>query len=260
VDHCKKIEWFDEVDSTNSRLIADKETKCSGTVYCALYQTAGRGQRGNRWEARAGENLMFSLLLKPDNISADRQFVISQATALAVAQYLQTLGIAAKIKWPNDIYVDNSKICGILIENFVSEGHISASIIGVGLNLNQSAFPEDLVNATSATLLTGRKFDLRAELESLVDLLLDWLSRADNPASGQMLTTSYLSNLYRKDEWHDYIDRTNCNPLIATTEKVDGHRFRGRIKGLSPTGCLIIEDKKTGEEKLFAFKELSYVL
>jgi len=155
VDHCKKIEWFDEVDSTNSRLIADKESKCSGTVYSALYQSAGRGQRGNRWEASKGENLMFSLLFKPDNISADRQFVISQATALSVAQYLQGIGIQAKIKWPNDIFAGDAKICGILIENFVTDGNISASIIGVGLNLNQTLFPENLHNATSAALLTG---------------------------------------------------------------------------------------------------------
>ena len=260
MDHCKKIEWFDEVDSTNTRLFADKESKPSGTVYCALSQNNGKGQRGNRWESRKGENLTFSVLFRPESIPADRQFVISQASALSVSEYLKGIGIASSIKWPNDIYVKDSKICGILIEHSVSGSGISSAVIGIGLNLNQTSFPDNLRNATSAALLSGKKFDIRAELETLTEILLGRLREADTSAGREIIAKEYLDNLYRRNEWHRYIDRSNCDPLTATTEKVDGTPFTGRITGVAANGCAIVEDKKTGEERLFAFKELSYII
>jgi len=262
VDHCKKIKWFDEVDSTNSKLLSDKDSLCSGTIYSALYQTAGRGQKGNRWEAHRGENLMFSLLFKPNSLPAGRQFVISQATALAILQFLRGLGLTPQIKWPNDILIGKKKICGILIENTLStcrdSATLSASIIGVGLNLNQKEFPKELARATSAALETGRTFDIYEALDTIADLLLENLSKCETPEGIQWLESEYLKNLYRLGEWHDFIDRSECDPLVPTTEAVDGAVFRGRIKGVLENGCLLLENEK-GEDKAFAFKQLSYI-
>lgn len=259
-DHCKQTVWFDEVDSTNSRLIADKDAMASGTIYSALHQSAGRGQRGNRWEAEAGENLMFSLLFKPENLPAERQFVICQAAALSVSGYLGSIGIDSAIKWPNDIYVGDRKICGMLIENSIADGKISTSVIGIGLNLNQTDFPQHLGNATSAAILTGRRFDIRKELGRLTDLLLGNLILTESADGIRSIADAYLGKLYRKGEWHEYTDRSACDPLIATTEDAGGIRFTGRIKGVADNGCLIVEEKTKGEDRAFAFKEISYII
>lgn len=258
MDHCKKIKWFDEVDSTNTRLLAEKESIPSGTIYSALYQSAGRGQKGNRWEAAKGENLMFSLLFRPKGLSAERQFVISQATAIAVARYLVDLGMEPRIKWPNDILVGEKKICGILIENSLSGNEVSSCVIGIGLNVNQMNFPDSLSRATSAALERGQKFDIRQELEKLSDILLESLHKVETCDGEQSIRKEYMEKLYRFGEWHEYVDRSGCDSLIPTTEQVDGVRFEGRIIALQENGCILIENKK-GEVKAFAFKQLSYI-
>lgn len=258
MDHCKKIKWFDEVDSTNTRLIAEKDAMCSGTIYSALFQTSGRGQKGNSWLAGKGENLTFSLLFKPSALQAERQFVISQATAVAISQYLEGLGITPKIKWPNDILSGGKKICGILIENSLSDGRISSSVIGIGLNVNQLKFQESLSRATSAALETGLKFDIREELEKLSDALLENLEKLETPEDARTLHKNYMDRLYGLGEWREYIDRSDCDTLIPTTERVDGVKFRGKIKDILENGCLLLENEK-GEDKTFAFKQLSYI-
>ena len=113
------ITWFDSVDSTNTRLAADRAGLPDRTVYAAVFQTAGRGQKGNRWESKAGENLTFSVLLKPAGLPVREQFILSQVTALSLVDYLRSKGIEAGIKWPNDIYAGDRKICGTLIENYL---------------------------------------------------------------------------------------------------------------------------------------------
>lgn len=258
MDHCKKIKWFDEVDSTNTKLIAEKDAMHSGTIYSALYQTAGRGQKGNSWNAGKGENLTFSLLFKPSALPAERQFVISQATSVAIARYLEELGVEPAIKWPNDILAGGKKICGILIENSLSDGIISSSVIGIGLNINQLKFSESLCRATSAALETGKKFDIREELEKLSGTLVDSLHLTETAEGAQAIQKEYMDRLYGLGEWREYIDRSDCDTLIPTTEKVDGARFEGRITAIAGNGCILIENRN-GEVKTFAFKQLSYI-
>ena len=153
------IIWLESTDSTNEeagRRISDLDNL---SVLSAVRQTEGRGQRGNSWSSNDGENLTFSIVLKYGNgegfipeIRAADQFAISEAAALAVVDLLASYDIEAKIKWPNDIYVGNRKICGILIENAIRGSYIANSIIGIGLNVNQQTFDPSLPNPTSMLL------------------------------------------------------------------------------------------------------------
>ena len=151
----ESIRWFDTIDSTNTRLVALHSELPDRTVYAARFQTAGRGQQGNRWESRAGENLMFSILLKPDFLPASDQFILSQIVALGLLDYLQSRGLTATIKWPNDIYAGDRKICGTLIETGLADKRVSWAVTGIGLNVNQQVFDPSLPNPTSMTLETA---------------------------------------------------------------------------------------------------------
>ena len=111
------IIWFETLDSTNSEANRRMEDAEDFTVYAARFQTNGRGQKGNTWESAVGENLTFSIIVKPAGLKAEDQFLLSEVAALGVVSYLTSKGLEAKIKWPNDIYVFDNKICGILIEH-----------------------------------------------------------------------------------------------------------------------------------------------
>ena len=150
---------LDNVDSTNTYLSGIASNSPHGTCVLADRQSAGRGQRGNTWESEPGKNLTFSVLLRPDGLHASQQFRISQAVSLAITDTLDGFlpeGIEAKVKWPNDIYVGNRKICGILIENTLCGAAIQHSIIGIGLNINQRDFLSDAPNPVSLYQLTRK--------------------------------------------------------------------------------------------------------
>ena len=259
------IIWLDTVDSTNDearRRISDLDNL---SVLSAYRQSAGRGQRGNTWSAKAGENLTFSIFTKyADNglasypalppVRALDQFVTSEITALSVVDLLASHGINAKIKWPNDIYVGDRKICGILIEHSLKEAFLSSSIIGVGLNVNQTNFDPALPNPTSM-LLCGHPEDsdtaykLMPLLEEFMDIFNGYCNRYLNITGGYArLRKLYLAQLWRKDEPARYTDTGT------------GHEFSGIIRGLSDIGHLMIEDTEKGELKEFAFKEIGYII
>ena len=244
------IIWFDSIDSTNKEAIRRINTAGDFTVLAAVYQTSGRGQKGTSWESSPGKNLTFSIILKPDAIRAENQFIISQIIALGVASYLKKLAIEAKIKWPNDIYIGDKKICGILIENFIEGANLSASIAGIGLNVNQEIFESDAPNPISVKIITGTEKDLKAELESLVSSIYDIYYSYRSYGSGNLsekISHQYHESLYRLDEFHTY------------EETPGGKRFNGRIVGINSNACLVIEkeDSSTSE---YAFKEIKYVL
>lgn len=236
-----KIKWFKTIDSTNNRIARDKEELADRTVYMTDYQTAGKGQRGNGWESAKAENLLFSILLKPTDITAENQFVISQAVTLGIADYIKGKGITAKIKWPNDIYVGDRKICGILIENTVNGHSLVSSIVGIGFNLNQLSFSPAIPNPVSLSQLTDITYDLKDELLRLLHCIFEeYDNRSDQTA------VRYTSSLYRLGETHPYIDA------------VSGETFTGTIRGVDETARVII-DTEDGP-KAFAFKELKYII
>lgn len=240
------IKWFDIIDSTNTQLINDKGILPDKNVYAALFQTAGRGQRGNKWESKSGENLTFSILFKPEGIAAADQFVISQIVTLAIADYMAERGIEVKIKWPNDIYVADLKICGILIENTISGDKLAHSVVGIGINLNQTKFCSDAPNPTSVSLQTGRQFDPKIELEALLKHISEYYDTLTSENYSQ-IEENYLHKLYRIGEWHEYID-------CATSEQ-----FKGKIVGIDKTACILIEDT-SGIIRSYPFKGIKYII
>lgn len=166
------IIWLERVDSTNDEARRHISEIDNLSVVSALEQTKGRGQHGNTWLSMPGENLTFSLIVKDFRIKANEQSAISQATALSLTKLLGRHGIEARIKWPNDIYAGDNKICGILIENSLKGMEIDWSIIGIGLNVNQTSFPEDLPNPTSMRLCTenSNPYNTRTILEEYIEI------------------------------------------------------------------------------------------
>lgn len=245
------IIWLGEVDSTNSearRHISDIDNL---SVVSALSQSQGRGQMGNTWSSAPGENLTFSIVMKPEGLNAIRardQFVLSEAAALTIVEFLSCHDIQAEIKWPNDIYVGNRKICGMLIENSLRGDTISHSIIGIGLNVNQRNFDINLPNPTSMAIVSGNVTDIRKALEEITDTFRSICETMLASSEGRTrLHSLYLSRLWRLDEEHSYV------------ETATGKAFTGTIKGVSPTGRLLIETAD-GSLKEFAFKEISYII
>ena len=243
------IRWVDEIDSTQNAFHGHIPSYDNLSVVAALSQTAGRGQRGNTWLADRGKNLTFSMLLKfgaggLHEMKAADQFDITRAATMGVIRYLDSRGIEGKVKWPNDIYIRNKKICGMLIENVLDGDSIAYSIVGIGLNVNQRDFPVQLANPTSMTLLTGEEYDLRPELEDLCHCLSDAFCKEMGTVG---LAETYENRLFRLGVFHDYV---LCS---------DGSEFKGRIKGTTKSGLLLVENSK-GELKEFAFKEISYII
>lgn len=154
---------LEETDSTNqyiSQLCNNlKEDVAELTTVTAEFQTSGKGQRGNTWEAEKGKNLLFSFVLYPTFLEARRQFILSQMVSLAIKEELSRWSDDITIKWPNDIYWKDKKICGILIENEIAGHHIERSIAGIGININQETFHSDAPNPVSLKQITGREHD-----------------------------------------------------------------------------------------------------
>ena len=192
------IIWLERVDSTNDESRRHISEIDNLSVVSALEQTKGRGQRGNRWSSQPGENLTFSLVVKDFRIKANEQSAISQATALSLVDLLSRHEIKARIKWPNDIYAGDEKICGILIENSLKGSEIDWSIIGIGLNVNQTAFPEDLPNPTSMKLCTGNSnpYNTREILEEFMGIFTGYYREYIN-GNGALdrLEEQFVSNL-----------------------------------------------------------------
>lgn len=250
------IRWFDTVDSTNTQLMKDRESLPDRSVYAALFQTAGRGQKGNRWESRPGENLTFSLLLKPVFLSVADQFILSQIVALGLLDYLKDHGVKASIKWPNDIYTGDRKICGALIENTLSEGHIAASIAGIGLNLNQKEFDPSIPNPTSLSLETGKSYDVKEELPRLLASIFSYCDRLESPYARNGFDALYLEKLYRRGQWHAF-EEMPANDI--PTEHRTGRRVEARILGIDHSARLLLEHRD-GTLHAYGFKEIKYIL
>lgn len=161
------ILWLETADSTNSVLRRQISGLDNLSIIAAREQTAGRGQGSHTWFATPGENLTFSILYRFGNefaLAAADAILITQVTTLALRDYLLGHGVETRIKWPNDIWAGDRKICGILIENSLTGGFIRESIVGIGLNINETGWPEDLPNPVSLRELTGKTFDIRQEL------------------------------------------------------------------------------------------------
>ncbi len=176
--HKYNIIWLDEVDSTNSEAVRRLDSLDNMSVLSALCQTAGRGKDTHKWITAPGENLTFTIVLKYSASSpssyppfpAANQMLLSAAAAASVVKYLGEKGISAWVKWPNDVYVGDKKICGILIEHRIKGNLLKSSIIGIGINVNQTIFDPLVPNPTSVALLTGKRFEIREEMNRFCEI------------------------------------------------------------------------------------------
>lgn len=241
---------LDETDSTNryiSQLCNNPQKAVAElTTVSAEFQTAGKGQRGNSWEAEKEKNLLFSFVLYPTFLEARCQFILSQIISLSIKEELDRWSDEITIKWPNDIYWRDKKICGILIENELQGTHISRCIIGIGLNVNQTEFRSPAPNPVSLKHITGQDTDrqtlLSRFLEHFIPLCQSIRTGQDETAAG--LHRRYLEHLYRRDGLHPYAD--------------EGGRFRARILTTETDGHLLLEDEN-GQVRRYAFKEVQYL-
>lgn len=234
-----------KLDATESTNLYLKNLLLSGipedlTVVIAKEQTQGKGQMGTTWQSSSGKNLTFSILKEIESFLIADQFQLNIAVSLAIFDTLKTFQVPhLKIKWPNDILSGTSKICGILIENMLKGNQIRASIIGIGLNVNQTYFPNPF-NATSLKLLLGRTFDLDEVLQVLLENLAKYLQFLETNKIGE-LSKDYLEVLFKREE-------------VSSFQEPNGKSFTGTIKGISETGRLRV--MKEGVIKEFDLKEI----
>ena len=241
-----RIIWLQECGSTNAELSAMTDAP-TNTVVATRCQTAGRGQRGASWEAEPGKNLTFSQLLRPAAISPAHQFELSMLVSLAVTDTVDGLlaghgcRLKTKIKWPNDIYVNDSKLAGILIENKLMGAAIDRSIVGIGLNVNQEIFRSDAPNPVSVAQLCGHTTPLEPLLETLTQRIADYIDNYDGDSTA--LKTRYMQALYRGDG-NDY-----------TFSLPDGTTFKAAIRDVATNDMLTLSDGNS-----YAFKEVAYII
>ena len=198
-----QILWLDTVDSTNSELRKRISSFDNLSIVATREQTAGRGQGTHTWFATPGRNLTFSILYRFEGVcalAASDALLITQVTTLALRDYLLARGVQARIKWPNDIWVEDRKICGILIENTMTEGRVRASIVGIGLNLNETAWPAELPNPVSLYELTGQHFEPASELVLLQKEIRRRFGQLASPDGRISLQEEFEKYLFRLPE------------------------------------------------------------
>ena len=242
-----EILHLEEVDSTNAYIMRNVGELEAPVMVTAYRQTAGQGQRGNSWEAEPGKNLTFSIFYRPASLPPMAQFSMSEAVALAVFDFLGAHGIDAKVKWPNDIYVGDDKICGILIRHSVMGGAVSYSVIGVGINVNQKEFLSDAPNPVSMWQIMGVEHDLalmEKEISSIVEGRLILIRTEEGRLA---LHKEFMGKLWRGD------DR-----LYPFTDTATGESFMASIDGIAFHGPISLR-LADGSLRTYAFKEVSFL-
>ncbi len=238
-----------ETDSTMLQMRKSDYAVPAGKDFALLtadWQTAGRGQRGTHWEANRGENLLFSLRFKPRGVLATEQFALSEALALGIRAALAAYGEGFSVKWPNDVYWHDRKVCGILLEHQLQGRHIVETIAGVGINVNQEAFLSDAPNPVSLRQITGRETPL-AEL--LMSVLAEFEQRCRKVEQGRFeeLHAEYCAHLFHGKGLHAYYDVAH------------GQTFEAEIARISPLGVLTLR-LADGTERDYAFKEVKTII
>ena len=216
-----------------------------GDIVWAEHQTAGRGQRGHKWLSPEGENLTFTMVVEPRFLPVGEQFLLCEALSLALTDTFAHYGIDTRIKWTNDIYAGDRKLEGVLIEHNCSGQMLSRSLLGIGINVNQTEFDPTLPNPVSMAQLTGRRYDRREVLETFERCML---ARYDQLEHGD-----------RKALQHDYRNRMYALGEMRPFRYPDGSLTRGAIQGVRPSGELILRHED-GSIRAYLFKEIEFVL
>ena len=227
-----KVVHIEETDSTNRWLKTHGDE--SNLCVVAEYQTAGRGCGTNSWESERGKNLTFSMLIHPKDIPASEQFRITEIVSVALCE---TIGMEASIKWPNDIYVGERKICGILIENRLQGSVMKDSIIGIGLNVNQTVFVSDAPNPVSLWQISEHETDCAQLLDEILAKFGELVAQDVRP--------QYLARLYRRQGYHPFVDQDGA--------------FMAELTGVEEDGHLLLQDDN-GHQRRYAFKEVTFII
>lgn len=238
-----------ETDSTNNRLaqLCAKGYVKEFTTLLADHQTAGKGQRGNSWESAPGMNLTFSTVFYPTALKAREQFILSMAIAVAIYDALNGYTDGFSIKWPNDIYWKDRKLCGILIENELEGSYVVRSIAGIGINVNQDKFLSPAPNPVSLKQIMGLELDRMSILENVTGKLVQYYTGLESDVTyiKDAIRTAYLHHQYRQTGLHPYSDRNGT--------------FKASLENIEPDGHLVLKDEN-GTMRKYAFKEVQYIL
>lgn len=228
-----------------------------GTVVYTDRQTAGRGQRGNSWESEPFKNVTMSILLRPENVAPNQQFWLSEISALAVERVLSKYIGNVSIKWPNDVYYKDFKICGMLIEHSLSGGKINYTIPGIGINVNQRVFLSDAPNPISLANVLGHEVPTSEILDDLVDEILTMCDQL--PEKAEEIHREFLSKLYRRDGFHEYQSTIRSASADGLSVLEEGEHLQARIVNVHPDGMLDLMTTE-GHIHTFAFKEVAFIL
>lgn len=218
------------------------------TTVTASFQTAGKGQRGNSWESEAGKNLLFSFVLYPKFLEVRQQFLLSQFVSLAIKEKLESIAEEISIKWPNDIYWREKKLCGMLIEHQLCGSHIERTICGIGVNINQALFRSNAPNPVSLKQICGRELDINQVLAGIMQRVQHYYHRLiqeEFDTVANEIAQRYSNSLFRREGFHRYKDVTG--------------EFRARLLQVESDGRFRLEDE-TGRERSYLFKEVQYIL
>ena len=232
--------------STNQyakELLSKSTPVLDGTVIMAENQTAGKGQKTNVWESEPGKNLTFSFILDSSFLSIDKQYLLNQFISLSIYDFLVEIPcLVPFIKWPNDLYINEKKIGGILIENLIAGNKHKHSIIGVGLNINQTDFSSNLSRATSLKIETNQEFDLYFILKRILNKFQHRLNQLKS-LTFELIEEEYTKNLlgFKQLRYFRHLDRT----------------FQGFISGTGPQGELKIQVEN--KEEFFEINELVFL-
>ena len=245
--------YIKQTNSTNTWL--KEHPECD--VVWTSWQTAGRGQAGNSWESEDGRNVLFSMRLTRPEVAVDKQFALTMMVSVAVRKVVRALlpNEDVAIKWPNDIYVGNKKICGILIESRIAEKNVEEAIIGIGLNVNQTEWQNGAPNPTSVKLQSGAETDIAQVSSALEQTLREQLSLLGRP---EELKQHYLAALYRFGQKAWYAEReVSLTPSKILTDKQD-EAFEATIIDVTEQGELVLQAGT--EKKKYHFKEIQFIL
>lgn len=240
------IQYLEETTSTMS-LLALPEWQEVEEKYVLLttdYQTAGRGQRGNHWESARGENLLLGIAVRPTFLLPQQQFFLSEVTALAAQHALSEVVTGVTLKWPNDLYYKDNKLGGMLLEHQLQGAKIVRTIIGLGINVNQTIFLSDAPNPISLQQIAGQRLSRTALLERFFAHFQKQYERLEQGET-EAIHNDYLSVLYRREGLHPYADAKGT--------------FQARLQGVAPNGTLILIDSE-GNERHYQFKEVRFLL
>ena len=240
--------YFSTLTSTNqfANYLLSKTRPSAGTVISTAYQSVGEGQFGRSWFGSKGTNLYLSVILYPQ-IPAEAQFKLSAFVALALRDTVgHFIDKRVTIKWPNDIYVENRKIGGILIRNSISGLLIQNTVIGIGLNVNEIEFPGDLPNPTSVNIESGHDFDLNTVMKKLLDFLNVWHQKA-REMPFNILKKQYTAHLYNMGK-------------ISPFHKIETNtKLSARIHGVDDMGRLLLEIPDVGRVEAFALNQIRLI-